>query len=67
MSRRLLLVAALSVVSLGLSDRARAIEPDSPCYMRTSSGQMVNLRALCDGPVGSLQLAGLPGFEDSVS
>jgi hypothetical protein len=57
MSRHLLLVAALSLVSLGLSDRATAIEPDYPCYVRTSSGRMMNLGKLCDGPVGSFQLA----------
>ena len=57
MLRHLSAIAALSVVSFGLSDRAQAIEPDSPCYMRTSSGRMVNLVALCDSPVGSLQLA----------
>ena len=57
MSHRLFVLAALSLAAAAFAGRATAIEPDYPCYMRSASGQLMNLGALCTGPIGAGSIA----------
>lgn len=57
MRKPLLIIAASSLIS-GLSvTEAEAIEPNFPCFMKNSSGRVINLSQLCSSkPVTPLKL-----------
>lgn len=60
MSKLLPWVASLPFVLMPIVSSVQAIEPDSPCYIQTHSGEIVNLIGLCNGRPTTIPTATSP-------
>lgn len=47
------LATAASVILPAFAASARPVEPDYPCYIKTSIGQVIDLTSLCLSPIPS--------------